>query len=129
MINIQELRILVVDDYEINRQVLAMALKRLDMKAIMTNDGKSAVDEYINNPFHIVFMDLMMPIMDGFEATENIRKFEKEHNLSPALIIAVSANILDEKRKDILKQGFNDILAKPFVLNDLVELLSKHLAL
>ncbi|GAL06682.1 CheY-like receiver [Photobacterium aphoticum] len=71
-------------------------------------------------------MDCMMPIMDGFEATTEIRKFEHEEKLHETHIIALTASILDDDIQRCFDSGMNDYLPKPFRREVLIEKLEKH---
>lgn len=129
MKNIDSLSVLIADDYEINIQVLILSLKRLNISPATANNGKIAVDMFKSNNYDLVLMDLMMPQLDGFEATKQIRKYEMENELSPSIIIAVSANQIDEHNQKLSDWGFNDVVLKPFVLKDLKDVLSKYFIL
>jgi len=121
--------ILIVDDYEINIQVLKLILIRFGMKPEIATNGVIAVEKYKKNHHNIVLMDLMMPEMDGYEATKKIRLFEEENQLDKALIVAVSANYSQNENSEYLKSGFDDILAKPFVYSDLQRIFSRYFQL
>jgi len=121
--------ILIVDDYEINIQVLKLILKRFGLKPDIAVNGEMAVEKYRETPYQIVLMDLMLPEMDGYEATKRIRLFEKENQLNKSIIIAVSANYMHNEGKELLDVGFNDMMAKPFVFNDLKVIFSKYFQL
>ncbi|OIP00572.1 MAG: hypothetical protein AUJ98_06955 [Bacteroidetes bacterium CG2_30_33_31] len=95
------MRILIVEDYELNAQVLSLILKNLGYQSDIATNGKEAVEMYINNPYQLIFMDIRMPIMDGIEASNLIIDFEQKNIIKKSLIIALSAGF-----------GFED-LAKP----------------
>ena len=87
------------------------------------------MEKYKKNHHKIVLMDLMMPEMDGYEATKKIRSYEEENHLDKTLIVAVSANYSQNENSEYLNSGFNDILAKPFVYSDLQRIFSKYFQL
>ena len=123
---LKDATVLIVDDYEINIQVLKLILARFGMKLEIATNGVVAVEKYKKNHHNIVLMDLMMPEMDGYEATKIIRLFEEENQLSKALVIAVSANYSQSENSEYLKSGFDDMMAKPFVYSDLQRIFSKY---
>lgn len=118
--------VLVVDDYEINLHLLALSLKSLGNIASLERNGKDAVNSYKNKPSDLILLDLMMPIMDGYEVAKLIRAFEKENGLIPSIIVAVSANSITGSNDKIYKSGFDEILSKPFLISDLKKILSKY---
>lgn len=102
----KKINILVVDDNQINRQYLSMALKKFGYDVTLAENGLIAIEEAKIQQFDLIFMDIRMPEMDGYEATEKIRSFNA--NLSIP-IIAVSA---EENQKDQFKL-FNGYILKP----------------
>ncbi len=90
----------------------------------VAENGQIAVEKYKNHPFELVLMDVMMPVMDGLQATEAIRTYEEEAALDRAVIIAVSANFQDEDYQEYLSKGFDEVFKKPVdfaVLNDFLK--------
>ena len=80
----------------------------------MANDGQEAIDIYTQDQsFDIILMDLMMPIKDGFEASEEIRSYEKTHNLPATPIIAVTASVVNDDIEQCFKIGMNAFIPKP----------------
>ena len=118
-------RVLVVEDHYINQELICEMLKRLGCYVDMANNGKEAVDYAAANGYDAIFMDLQMPIMDGYEAAREIRKL-KDDQSTP--IIALTANHVKEDLDRCLEAGMNDYLTKPFVYEDLDVLLKKHLS-
>jgi signal transduction histidine kinase/DNA-binding NarL/FixJ family response regulator len=119
-------RILVVDDKPYNRMVITNLLKPLGFEIIEAEDGQESVDKAIAMPPDLILMDLVMPVMTGFEATHLIRH-------TPALkdipIIAASASIFDAIKQKSQISGSNDFLAKPIDAAALLKMLEKHLPL
>lgn len=111
-------RVLVVDDNEINRKVLMGLLEPLQMKIDCAENGVEAVDMVAANHYHLVFMDHMMPVMDGVEAVQKIRAKKDAYSQNLA-IIALSANVLQEARDQFMEAGMNDFYAKPVRREDL----------
>ena len=103
--------LLIVEDNHINLKVLTSILKKSNINITIANDGKEAVDILrANNRFDMVLMDINMPVMDGYEATINIRK---NASLDMIPIVALSALTADEEINKVFKVGMNGYLAKP----------------
>ena len=116
MLNVPGNKVLVVDDNDINRKVLTMTLKKVfgveDGIFLNARNGKEAVDLFTEHRPEVVFMDCMMPVMDGYEATVKIRELEKGVGGQECLIIAVTADITNNPHKS-LQSGMNDCILKP----------------
>ena len=118
------LHVLAVDDNEINREVAVAMLEEFRCIVDVAEDGRQAVLMAAKHRYDVILMDCQMPNMDGFAATEEIRKEEARRALAPARIIALSANVLARDRDRCLAVGMNSFLAKPFKSAELVEALS-----
>ncbi len=110
-----ELAVLVAEDNEINRRVLAGMLRRLGCLVTFAMDGREAVQLVRGKSFALVLMDCQMPEMDGYEATRAIRAIGGDHATMP--IIALTANVLPSDREACLAAGMNDFLGKPVKLD------------
>ncbi len=118
-------KVLVADDNEINLTIAAGLLASMDIVPDYAHGGKEAVDMAVSGDYDIVFMDHMMPEVDGVEATDTIRK-ELGSMVHP-VIIALSANVVEEARKLFKSAGMNDFVSKPIDLKDLAEKVKKWL--
>jgi len=107
--------VLVAEDNEINRRVLAGMLRRLACQVTFAVDGREAVQLVRNKPFALVLMDCQMPELDGYEATRRIRAFGAGYATLP--IIALTANVLPSDRDACLAAGMSDFLGKPVKLD------------
>lgn len=107
-------KILVAEDNPVNQEVAKAMLARLGMETAIANDGKHAVELAYNNRYDIILMDCQMPVMDGFEATAQIRK-----QFSDIPIIALTANATEDDRNHCLNAGMNDFLSKPYSIDQL----------
>lgn len=105
-------RILVVDDVAINREVIVQMLEKLGYVASSVASGKEALQALELRPFDVVFMDIQMPGMDGYEATAHIRK-STNARIKETVIIALTANALEGDEAKCLAAGMDDYLAKP----------------
>ena len=117
------LHVLVVDDNEINREVAVAMLEEFRCKVDTAADGGTSVHLAAKNRYDVILMDCQMPGMDGYAATEEIRKEEARRGVTPTRIIALSANVLARDRDRCLAVGMNSFLAKPFKAAQLVEAL------
>ena len=120
-----ELSILLVEDNELNQRLMKISLKKYKYKVTIANNGLEGVELFKTNTFDVILMDLMMPVMDGFEATKEIRKIEsmeKERRYTP--IIAFTANTLNNDHDKCVRGGMDDILEKPFHFEKFSDILS-----
>ncbi len=118
-------RILVVEDVELNREIAETILTDAGIQVVTAENGKQAVD-YMNQVedgfVDLILMDVMMPVMDGYEATRQIRQYNKT-----IPIIAMTANAFEEDVKEALAAGMNDHLAKPIRIEMLYKVMSQYL--
>jgi CheY-like chemotaxis protein len=112
--------VLIVDDNAINRQVLELILDSVGIAHASVENGLEAVEAMAVCAHDAILMDLQMPVMDGFEATRRIRALEAQRGGSPARIIVVSANCLDEHVTASRQAGADSHLAKPISAGALI---------
>lgn len=105
-------KVLIVDDNRINRNVVMSLLKNYGFDLTEASSGMEAIELVCKKEFDIIFMDHMMPEMDGLEAVRIIRNECGENGTKP-IIIALTANAMDGVRERFLKNGFQDFVAKP----------------
>ncbi len=116
--------VLIAEDTEFNYILLKSMIERYKVKVIWAQDGKQAVEIFKSNTnIDLIFMDIRMPNMDGYEATKAIRQFNKE-----IPIIAQTAFALDEEQQKIDNAGFTMLIHKPIRSEQLLELLTKFCA-
>lgn len=121
-----EARVMVVDDSEINLLVAQGILEPLNMKLDLAQSGREALDKYNSGDYDIIFMDHMMPEMDGIETTQEIRKIEKNTG-KHVPIVALTANAVVEAKNALLEIGMDDFLSKPIDVKDMCTKLKKWL--
>ena len=116
--------ILLVEDNEINQQVAEELLMQAEMTVDIAENGKIGISLLKANPdaYDAILMDIQMPVMDGYTATEVIRKDERFSNLP---IIAMTANAMEKDRKLAIDSGMNDHVAKPIDIKELFGVLEK----
>ena len=119
-----DVRVLIVDDNLINRKVARGFLKSYAFQLAEAESGPEAIELVRQNRYDIIFMDHMMPMMDGIEAAEIIRKDCGENGAAPAMI-ALTANAMEGMREQFLKHGFQDFIAKPLDRRELGQLLAR----
>ncbi|MCD6346935.1 MAG: response regulator, partial [Bacteroidales bacterium] len=119
-------KILLVEDNKINQRIAMLHLEKMGYDISLAENGQEAVDQYKNNVFDLIFMDVQMPVLDGYEATRQIREFEKEQNIEKTIhIIAMTANAMKGDRETCLAAGMNDYISKPFKADELKKTLEK----
>jgi CheY-like chemotaxis protein len=104
-------RVLIADDIEDNRQLLAQLLEPVGFEIRMATNGAEAVHEFVAWQPNLILMDFRMPVMDGHEAIRRIRAMKEGKNPK---IIAVTASAMDENRQELIGIGANDFISKPF---------------
>jgi CheY-like chemotaxis protein len=107
------LRVLVVEDHPVNRQIMTLMLERLPARVECANDGSEAVAAFQEQPFDVILMDLRMPVMDGYEAMRRIRSHEQAAGLIRTPIIVVSAHTSPADVKAARSAGADHHLGKP----------------
>jgi PAS domain S-box-containing protein len=117
-------RILVVEDAAVNRKLLVKILEPLGFEVRTATDGQEAVALSQSWSPHLIWMDVIMPIMDGYEATKRIKQSK---NGQTTIIIALTASAFEEQQEAILKAGCDDFLPKPFKREVLLEKMAHHL--
>lgn len=115
-------RILVVEDKTENRLLLRKILLPLGFDVREAVNGQEAVTLHEQWQPHLIFMDIRMPVMDGYEATRRIKATGQ-----PTIIIALTASVFEESRREILAAGCDDFMGKPFRESDLFDRLHQHL--
>lgn len=118
--------ILLVEDNILNQCVVTFSLKKYNHEVVIANNGVEAIEKFRELKFDIILMDIMMPVMDGLEATTQIRKIELTENIEKRTpIIALTANTMDNDRDKCISYGMDDFLAKPFDIEKLKSLLDE----
>ena len=120
--------LLIAEDIEINREIVTTVLANTEVVVDFAENGMEAVALFDKNPekYSLILMDLHMPMMDGYEATRQIRAMH--HDKAQTIpIIAMTADVFKEDIDNCLEAGMNDHLGKPVVVTDLFEKISKYL--
>lgn len=120
-------RVLVVDDIQLNRKILSAYLRKRGYTYETAENGKIAFDLHQSIPFDIILTDIDMPVMCGQELTRKLREVEKERSSQPVPIIGISGNVLPEDVKEGIALGMNAYLGKPFKFSELETAMLKYL--
>ena len=117
-------RILIVDDRETNRLALLKLLQSVGFQPRTANNGRDAIALWQEWQPDLIWMDMRMPVMDGYEATKQIKQ---QSHLKQTVIIAITASAFEEQREKILNAGCDDFVAKPFTEQVIFDKLIQHL--
>ena len=120
--------ILLAEDVEINREIVASLLEPTLIEIDYAENGKEAVRMFSEAPdkYDLIFMDVQMPEMDGYEATRTIRELDVP-NAKDIPILAMTANVFKEDVENCLEAGMNSHIGKPFAFNEVIDKLSRYL--
>ncbi len=119
-------RILVVEDYFINQEVIKEMLEIMQCNVDVAENGEEALEKFKVGDYKLVLMDIQMPIKDGFDTTREIRMLEANSG-KHTIVVALTANALEGDREKCIKAGMDDYLSKPIMAENLEEMLNKHL--
>jgi len=127
-LNLKDKCLLLAEDIEINREIIISLLEPTSVEIVCAENGAEAVRIFSDEPnrFDILFMDVQMPEMDGYEATKRIRALDAEQGNSVP-IIAMTANVFREDIELCLESGMNDHLGKPLDIEKVLDMLRKYL--
>ncbi|MCP4576228.1 MAG: PAS domain S-box protein [Deltaproteobacteria bacterium] len=125
----KEIQVLLVEDYPTNQQVAMRHLSRAGYQVDLAEDGSQAVKAYKRKNYNLIFMDIQMPIMDGYAATQEIRKIEtrnlEQSTIQRVPIIAMTAHAMKGYRERCLETGMDDYIAKPLRRKELLTIAEK----
>ena len=115
------LKILLVEDNVLNQKVVSFNLRKFNYEVVAVTNGVDALQILSKEKFQLILMDLMLPGMNGYEITREIRKREKQAAVEKEIpIIAITANTLDNDRQKCFDAGMNEYLSKPFTVEELI---------
>jgi len=123
--NLEGIKVLLVEDNLINQKVMTRFLEKWHMEITVANNGNEAVDKVNEEHFHIILMDLQMPMMDGYQSSQAIRTIDDQRKRNIP-IIALTAAALKEVKEKVYASGMNDFITKPFNPVELQEKLEYH---
>jgi Signal transduction histidine kinase len=120
----KKIKILLVEDNDINIKFFVNSLKLIELTCDVALNGQEALKAYKEKEYDVIFMDCQMPIMDGYEATREIRRIEDLKKHIP--IIAMTAYSMKDDENKCLEAGMDDYLSKPFDFDQVISILKKH---
>ncbi len=129
IVSVKGLKVLLVEDNELNAEIALSILEDEGLEVTLAENGKIAVEKFESNPpgtFDIILMDVMMPEMNGYDATRTIRSFERE-DAAEIPIFAMTANAFDEDKKAALDAGMNAHISKPIDFSVLLKEMGKFI--
>ncbi|MCG8392652.1 MAG: ATP-binding protein [Pseudomonadales bacterium] len=119
--------VLLVEDNDVNRMVARRILEQMGIAVVTAVNGSEGLAQARQRDFDCILMDVQMPVMDGLEATRELRRWEREKGRAPMPVVALTANAMDEERERCFAAGMNAHLAKPFRRQQLTRVLSPYL--
>ncbi len=124
---LRKLKVLLAEDNAINQRVATINLNKMGHKVDVAENGKDAVKMFRDNLYDVVLMDIMMPVMDGIEATRLIKEIQQEQAIKKGVpVIAMTANALKGDREKLIAQGLDGYICKPFKNSELKQELINH---
>jgi CheY-like chemotaxis protein len=121
---IQNFSVLVAEDNELNMKIIKRLLEKIGVNAEFVYNGSEAIEKTKTNHYDIIFMDMMMPVMDGLEATKNIKSASQG---ATPYIIACTANAIETEIEKCFAAGMDDFLSKPIMIDQLKKTINKAL--
>ncbi|KAK9471143.1 CheY-like superfamily [Dipodascopsis tothii] len=133
------IKVLIVEDNIINQKILEAFMRKRKIRSNVAKNGKEAIEKWREGGYHLVLMDIQLPVLSGIEVTKEIRRLERRNKIgvfvdenedpvkeedilppmqfkSPVIIVALTASSLDSDRREALAAGCNDFLTKPVSL-------------
>jgi len=125
---LSEPKILIAEDTELNRLLVRAVLKKFYPKAKVTEavNGRDAVIHYLNEKPDIIFMDIQMPVLSGFEAVKEIREIEKSDRIRSTPIVAITASVTSDAKERCISAGMDDYISKPFRDYQIYEVVKRY---
>jgi len=125
-LNTAALKILLVEDSEDNRLLVQLYLNKTGHQLETADNGEVAVSMFKKSDYHLVLMDMQMPVMDGYTATQKIREWEEQHHRPKTPIIALTSHALKGDMEKCLAAGCSDYMSKPIIKSKLLEALHNY---
>ena len=117
----------VVEDTADNVKLIQAYLKKTPHQMDFAENGLEAVERYTADPsYDVIFMDMQMPVLDGYGATRQIRQWERDHGIGPASIVALTAHVLKEEADKCLEAGCDAHLTKPIRKKTLLDAIEEY---
>jgi osomolarity two-component system sensor histidine kinase NIK1 len=111
-----------------NQKVVMFNLKKLNCEITPVANGREALEIFKNGSYDLILMDIMLPEMNGYQITTEIRKLEKLKNVEkPVIILALTANTYENDKEKCLSAGMNEYISKPFSAQQLINTIEKYI--
>ena len=120
------MKVLLVEDNPVNRTLTQRLLEKLGCDVMTANDGEAATSLWQWHPFDLIFMDCIMPRLDGFEATRRLRQWEQEHGRTPVPVVALTASAMEKDEELCREAGMDSFVAKPVNIEMLRAVLEQY---
>lgn len=120
-------KVLVAEDNEINQKLIKRTLEQIGLTTTIVSNGQLAVEKRKAEDFDMIFMDIAMPILDGVQATQKIKEYERENNVDAIPIVAVTANALKGDRERFMDEGLDEYVTKPIKKESILNVLNMFL--
>lgn len=122
----KDIKILLAEDNQIIQRIAQFTFRQLGVLVDIVSNGREAIEMFSKSNYQLILMDLQMPLVDGLEASRQIRVIEKQlYPDSHTYIVALTANLISERKDDCLLAGMDDFIEKPFDNEKLRALISR----
>jgi two-component system, sensor histidine kinase len=118
-------KILIVEDNIVNQELVKENFEKIGFQVVLANNGAEAVDEFDKDEFDVILMDLMMPVMDGVEATKQIRAKEEGKDKKVPIIALTANNVFENVKQICYKVGMDRYATKPMDMNEIIKYLKE----
>ncbi|WP_417520836.1 response regulator [Marinobacter sp.] len=125
-LDLRRMRVLLVEDNPVNRTLTRRLLEKLGCEVMTANDGEAANSLWQLHPFDLIFMDCIMPKVDGFEATRRLRAWEATHKRTRVPVVALTASAMEEDEERCRRAGMDSFVAKPVNIETLRAVLDQY---
>jgi two-component system sensor histidine kinase EvgS len=122
----RRMRVLVVEDDPVQALLITLLLDRLAVASVLVRNGAQALEAVKREHFSLVLMDYLMPVLDGVEATRQIRGWELDQGVARLPIVAVTASAMADECRRYINAGMDEVLLKPFAAQELGALLGRY---
>ena len=123
----RQIRILVAEDVKTNQNIILEMIHMLGHAIDIANNGSEAIEKYKSNEYDLIFMDCQMPVLDGYQATREIREIEKKLDAPTVPIIALTAGFDKQDKARCKSAGMNHYVTKPFSISDIERTINLYL--
>jgi CheY-like chemotaxis protein len=130
MRDLEDLKILLVDDDKLNQRLAKVTFSQIGLKCHFASNGMEALKMAKDTLYDFIFMDMHMPVMDGIESTIAIRAYEFEiGQKNRAYIVALTASDITESKEECFEAGMNEFMEKPLLKNTIIAIINRKKSL